>query len=123
MKKGFVYERYDYSFLIKKDNGSSCFGAAQKVFANDLAQKVFANDLVEARPMNEPIGRLFYFEPIRNGVWEVSFNTPTTVTTSWSSTTTSRTDATNKKRKAIRNAYWRKINFFKKIRNINVKKV
>lgn len=84
MKKKFNYKHYDYSFLIKKDNVSF----VKRVFA-----KTIGYDLTTVRPMNEPVGRLFYFdntssalnnaityEPIRTGGWEVELNPPTNVT-------------------------------------------
>lgn len=53
MKKKFNYKHYDYSFLIKKDNVS---------FVKRVFKKTIGYGLTTVRPMNEPVGRLFYFE-------------------------------------------------------------
>jgi len=89
MKKNFNYKRYDYSFLKKEDNVS---------FVKRAFAKTIGYDLATVRPMNEPVGRLFYFdntssalnnaityEPIRTGGWEFHFDNVPTAT--WSSST------------------------------------
>lgn len=54
-KVKYTYQSYDYTFLYT----GSKLPLFQKVFA-----KTIGYDLVTVKPMNEPTGQLFYFDPI-----------------------------------------------------------
>lgn len=73
MKKKFNYQRYDYSFLCKKNDKYHWLPRAIKV-----AAKTIGFDLTETKPMNEPTGKLYWvdnYEPVRdiNGTWTMTF--------------------------------------------------
>ena len=73
MKKKFNYQKYDYSFLREKNDKYHWLPRAIKV-----AAKTIGFDLTEAKPMDRPIGKLFWadnYEPVRdiNGTWTMTF--------------------------------------------------
>lgn len=73
MKKKFNYQKYDYSFLHKKNDKYHWLPRAIKVAAQTIGF-----DLTEAKPMDRPIGKLFWvdnYEPVRdiNGTWTMTF--------------------------------------------------
>ena len=73
MKKKFNYQKYDYSFLREKNDKYHWLPRAVKV-----AAKTIGFDLTEAKPMDRPIGKLFWadnYEPVRdiNGTWTMTF--------------------------------------------------
>jgi hypothetical protein len=53
----FTYTRYDYSFL--RPEPSFWEQIAERVYA-----KTIGTDLTTVKPMNEPVGQLFWFDPI-----------------------------------------------------------
>ena len=76
MKKKFNYQKYDYSFLYKKNDKYHWLPRAIKVAAQTIGF-----DLTEAKPMDRPIGKLFWvdnYEPVRdiNGAWTITFTAP-----------------------------------------------
>ena len=70
MKPNFTYQSYDYSFLQPK---VSYFTKAVQVAASTIGF-----DVATVEPMNGPVGKLFYFEPVRdiNGTWTMAFTSP-----------------------------------------------
>lgn len=73
MKKKFNYQKYDYSFLYKKNDKYHWLPRAIKI-----AAKTIGFDLTEVKPMNEPTGKLYWidsYEPVRdiNGTWTMTF--------------------------------------------------
>ena len=76
MKKKFNYQKYDYSFLREKNDKYHWLPRAIKVAAQTIGF-----DLTEAKPMDKPIGKLFWadnYEPVRdiNGAWTITFTAP-----------------------------------------------
>lgn len=94
-KSKYTYQSYDYSFL---DDGTNWASKWYFKFAQKVSAKTIGFDLAEVRPMDEPVGQLFWFdsvaptdttddttyEPIRDngmpGGWEVRLTPPVTVT-------------------------------------------
>ena len=73
--KGFKYERYDYSFLYQ---GKENFWPK----AVKIAAKTIGFDLVETKPLNEPIGKLYWLDYTYS---------PTTTISNWNTATSNAT--------------------------------
>ena len=75
-KPKFQYVSYDYTFLYNKSSKWDFLPKAVKVAAQTIGF-----DLTEAKPMNGPTGKLYWYEPVRdiNGTWTMTFTeTPPT---------------------------------------------
>lgn len=107
----FIYTRYDYSFLRPKPSfwESKVLPIAERVYA-----KTIGADLTTVQPMNEPVGQLFWFDPIITT--DTGPSKPTTISNRQQLIDTYEGYRT-RLRAERRRDYYRRKNYFKKIRN------
>ena len=107
----FTYTRYDYSFLKPKQ---SWFEAKVLPIAEKVYAKTIGADLTTVQPMNEPVGQLFWFDPIITT--DTGPSKPTTISNRQQLIDTYEGYRARLKAERTRE-YFKRKNYFKKIRN------
>jgi len=116
-KSKYTYQSYDYSFLCDHPTNKWYIKLAQKVVANTIGF-----DLDEVRPMDEPVGQLFWFdsvaptdttddttyEPMHTGGWEIRLTPPVTVTETPVTATTVTYTQESDAEPVINNTWWQR---------------